>query len=151
MIKVRQRVHCTSGTEAKTSSSYLQQIPSRLNLRNGFLDSYHSIHVQPSVLEYTEVDAALHISTCVSQWLQLALLESWCMYEHTWMKYTLNVSTPQIWKQPNGRLSNPQGLKWVLLAIVEDNIGWESVENRTKRRGQKRLVKYVNQGKQATA
>lgn len=73
-----------------------------------------------------------------------------CMLQHKWMK-TLNVNTPKIWKQPIGRLSNPQGLKWVLVAVVEDNMGWESVENRTKKSGQKRRVKYVNQGKQATA
>lgn len=40
--------------------------------------------------------------------------------------------------------------KWALLAVVEDNIGRESVENWTKRRGQKRHMKYVNQSKQAT-
>lgn len=39
----------------------------------------------------------------------------------------------------------------LLLAAAGDNIGLDSVENRTKRRGQRRHVKYVNQSKYAIA
>lgn len=74
-----------------------------------------------------------------------------CKCVYMWINPYIKHKWLDVWLQPDERLSHLQGLKWASLAAVEDNIDWESIENRTMKRRKKRHVKYANQGKKGTA